>query len=210
MEITKEHIKCWINKINEKITENKCYLTKLDQPIGDGDHGVNMERGFQATVNMLETTSYDTVSSMLKACALSVMSKVGGAAGPLYGTAFLRMSLHLNGAQLVTEKMFIEALEEAVVGMKKRGRTEVGEKTMIDVWEPVVEKLQEDGAFHASAIIQTAKEARNKTEHIAASKGRASFFKEKSVGYIDPGAASSYIIFEALAETLEEGACQRG
>jgi len=202
MNITVKKTIQWLELVNEKIQANKQHLTKLDQPIGDGDHGINMARGFQEVVNLLQENEYESVSEVMKATAMTVMSKVGGASGPLFGTAFLRISIALKDKEEVDDITFIHGLEEALNGMKKRGRATTGEKTLIDVWEPVVNELKESSQLDANVIQRTAKEAMEKTENIQATKGRAAYFKEKSIGHIDPGSASSYYIFEALAEII--------
>lgn len=204
MSFTVEKAIKWLEKINEKIQENKQYLTKLDQPIGDGDHGINMARGFQEVVTIVNQKEYDTVSDVMKATAMTVMSKVGGASGPLYGTAFLKMSLAFKEKEVIDDATFIHGLEEALNGIKQRGRATLGEKTLVDVWEPVVNKLKQENNFQADLILNTAKAAMEKTKETMATKGRAAYFKENSIGHIDPGSASSFYLFEALAEVLEE------
>ncbi|MBO1004084.1 dihydroxyacetone kinase subunit DhaL [Pseudogracilibacillus auburnensis] len=204
MSFTVEKAIKWLEKINEKIQENKQYLTKLDQPIGDGDHGINMARGFQEVVTIVNEKEYDTVSDVMKATAMTVMSKVGGASGPLYGTAFLKMSLAFKEKEVIDDATFIHGLEEALNGIKQRGRAIHGEKTLVDVWEPVVNKLKQENNFQADLILNTAKAAMEKTKETMATKGRAAYFKENSIGHIDPGSASSFYLFEALAEVLEE------
>lgn len=204
MSFTVEKAIKWLEKVNEKIQENKQYLTKLDQPIGDGDHGINMARGFQEVVTIVNEKEYDTVSDVMKATAMTVMSKVGGASGPLYGTAFLKMSLAFKEKEIIDDATFIHGLEEALNGIKQRGRAMHGEKTLVDVWEPVVNKLKQENNFQADLILNMAKAAMEKTKETMATKGRAAYFKENSIGHIDPGSASSFYLFEALAEVLEE------
>ncbi len=128
----------WMEKMNEKVQANKEYLTELDQAIGDGDHGINMSRGFQEVVNKISVTSYETVSDCLKDVAMTLMTKVGGASGPLYGTAFLKMSISLRGKDKVDGMALILAIDEAVKGMIQRGKAAVGNKTMLDVWIPIL------------------------------------------------------------------------
>lgn len=192
----------WMEKANEKIQANKEYLTSLDNPIGDGDHGINMARGFNEVVAKLASKSYDTVSDVLRDVAMTLMSKVGGASGPLYGTAFLKMSSALKGLDTVDHKAFTKALEDAVAGVQQRGKATVGEKTLVDVWTPLVDYFKQANDFEASKIKSVAKEAMENTKTLTATKGRAAYFKEKSVGHIDPGSASTYYIFEALSEVV--------
>ncbi|UJL45445.1 dihydroxyacetone kinase subunit L [Virgibacillus sp. NKC19-16] len=190
----------WIGLTNEKIQANKEYLTSLDQVIGDSDHGINMSRGFQEAVNKISGESYDTASDVLKDVAMTLMSKVGGASGPLFGTLFLKLSTTFKGNDPVDYATFTSGLEEALSGVMQRGKATKGEKTLVDVWAPVVEHFKQENAFQADKILEVAKTAMENTKDLMATKGRAAYFKEKSIGHIDPGSASSYYIFEALAE----------
>lgn len=199
-----EHAIQWLARTNEYIQAEKQYLTRLDQTIGDGDHGINMARGFEAVLAKLSESTYATVADVLKDTALTLISTVGGASGPLYGTAFLRMATVLQGKDKIDVTSFSAALEAGVQGMKDRGRAEQGEKTLIDVWETVRKLFSQTEAFPSGTLAKTAKQAMEDTEKLIATKGRAAYFKEKSVGHIDPGAASSYYLFAALADVLEE------
>lgn len=193
----------WVEKTNEKIQSNKEYLTSLDQVIGDSDHGINMSRGFQEAVNKISGETYDTASDVLKDVAMTLMSKVGGASGPLFGTLYLKLSTTFKGVDPVDYRTFTSGLEEALNGVMQRGKATTGEKTLVDVWSPVVEQFKQEDAFQADKIAEMAKNAMENTKDIMATKGRAAYFKEKSIGHIDPGSASSYYIFEALAEVIE-------
>lgn len=195
-----------MEKTNEKIQSNKEYLTSLDQAIGDGDHGLNMARGFQEVVNKLSSSNYTYVSDVLKDVSMTLLSKVGGASGPLYGTAFLKMSTALKGIETVDYPQFKKAVVEAVNGVKERGKANKGEKTMIDVWEPIVDFLQKQDNLEAKELESTAEKAMEATQDLKATKGRAAYLKERSIGHLDPGSVSSYYIFAALSEVLEEGA----
>ncbi|PAV30927.1 dihydroxyacetone kinase subunit L [Virgibacillus profundi] len=205
MELQVKDIIQWFELTNEKIQANKDYLTSLDQPIGDGDHGINMARGFKEVVNKISTQDYENVADVLKDVAMTLMSKVGGASGPIFGTAFLKLSIAVKGSDSLNFETFTKGLEEAVNGVKQRGKATEGEKTMIDVWSPVVDYLKSEKDFQGDQIRKTAKQAMENTKEIMATKGRASYFKEKSIGHIDPGAASSFYIFEALAEVIKGG-----
>lgn len=201
-----QHAVEWLNKTNTKIQENKDYLTSLDQAIGDGDHGINMARGFNEVVDKLNSTDvYESVSDVMRDVAMTVISKVGGASGPLFGTAFLKMSVVFKGSEPVDYPTFSKGIEEALNGIKQRGKANVGEKTLIDVWSPVVDQLKEASEFQSELIVNTAKEAMEKTKDTMATKGRAAYLKERSIGHIDPGSTSSYYLFEALAEVIKEG-----
>jgi phosphoenolpyruvate---glycerone phosphotransferase subunit DhaL len=198
-----EQAKRWISIANDKIQQQKQYLTELDQAIGDGDHGLNMARGFKEVVEKIASTNYEDLGSLFKDVSMTLIAKVGGASGPLYGTAFLKMSLALAGKKGADDKELIAALEVALDGIKARGKASVGEKTMVDVWEPVMEFLREKGSMQAKEAALLAKEKMEHTKELEAKKGRAAYLGKRSVGHIDPGSASSYLLFAALAEVLE-------
>src|SRR5699024_6179934 len=200
-----EHVIKWMERTNDKIGQNKEYLTSLDQAIGDGDHGINMVRGFQEVVNKITEQEYKTVADALKDIAMTLISKVGGASGPLYGTAFLKFSMASKDHD-VTYDTFVKGVEDACNGINQRGKADVGEKTMLDVWCPVADQLKKENQFNADVILRTTKEAMENTKDIMATKGRASYMKERSIGHLDPGAVSSFYLFEALAEVIQEGA----
>ncbi|MFB5164664.1 dihydroxyacetone kinase subunit DhaL [Parageobacillus toebii] len=198
-----EQAKRWMNIANDKIQQQKQYLTELDQAIGDGDHGLNMARGFQEVVEKISSANYEDLGSLFKDVSMTLIAKVGGASGPLYGTAFLKMSLALAGKKEADDKELIAALEAALDGIKARGKANVGEKTMVDVWEPVMEFLREKGSIHTKEAALLAKEKMEHTKELEAKKGRAAYLGKRSIGHIDPGSASSYLLFAALAEVLE-------
>ncbi|WP_374284332.1 dihydroxyacetone kinase subunit DhaL [Lactococcus sp.] len=175
---------------NEKIQANKAYLSELDTPIGDGDHGANMARGMSETMKAVENGSPSTLSSLFKTVAMTLMSKVGGASGPLYGSAFLAMS---KAAQSSSDlSVLIEAGLEAI---KKRGKATSGEKTMVDIWSAFLADLQAGTASseHLQQVVEASKD-------ILATKGRASYLGERSLGHIDPGTQSSAYLFESFLE----------
>lgn len=176
---------------SQKITEYKDYLSELDTPIGDGDHGGNMKRGVDGLQEMLAGKDEASVVDLLKTAAMAMMSKVGGASGPLYGTAFLEMSKALQSHA----DDWAGAIQAAADGIAKRGHAQAGDKTMLDVWLPAAEALQE-GDLTADQIdgwVQA-------TENMQAHKGRASYVGERSVGHIDPGAMSTSYWLKALVE----------
>ncbi|GIO23914.1 dihydroxyacetone kinase subunit DhaL [Oceanobacillus sp. J11TS1] len=200
--LTVQLVQEWMKKTNERMQENKAYLTELDQAIGDSDHGINMSRGFREVVNKLEQSAYDDVSTVLKDVAMTLMSKVGGASGPLYGTAFLKLSTALKGKDIVNKEDLAAGLEAAANGIQHRGKSTTGEKTMVDVWVPVVLWWKGQDEINAEGLEKVAKEAMESTKSMEATKGRASYLQAKSVGHIDPGSTSSYYIFKSLAEVL--------
>ena len=190
MELTKELLEEWISRFYEKIQNNKGYLSDLDAAIGDGDHGNNMARGMQAVTESLEKNETADTTQSLKLIAMALISKVGGASGPLYGTAFLEMAKASNDT-----KDLGELLQKALSGIEKRGGAQPNDKTMVDVWNKVVSKA--DDSSLTNADIEAAVES---TKDMVAKKGRASYLGERSVGHLDPGAVSSGYLFEALLE----------
>lgn len=190
MELTKELLAEWISRFYGKIQNNKGYLSDLDAAIGDGDHGNNMARGMQAVTESLEKNETADTTQSLKLIAMALISKVGGASGPLYGTAFLEMAKASNDT-----KDLGELLQKALSGIEKRGGAQPNDKTMVDVWNKVVSKA--DDSSLTNADIEAAVES---TKDMVAKKGRASYLGERSVGHLDPGAVSSGYLFEALLE----------
>jgi phosphoenolpyruvate---glycerone phosphotransferase subunit DhaL len=197
-----------VREMAAAMEENRRHLTKLDSEIGDGDHGNNMNRGFQAALERVEGTDASTPADVLKAVSMALISKVGGAAGPLYGTAFLRASTALADKEEVSAEDAAEALEAALGGVKQRGKAEVGDKTIIDALEPAVEAAKEAagegsvaGVFRAAA--EAAKEGAESTVPLTARRGRASYLGARAEGHQDPGATSTYFLLDAAARTLE-------
>jgi phosphoenolpyruvate---glycerone phosphotransferase subunit DhaL len=197
-----------IREMAAAMEENRRHLTKLDSEIGDGDHGNNMKRGFQAALERVEGADASTPADVLKAVSMALISKVGGAAGPLYGTAFLRASTALADKEEVSAEDAAEAIEAALGGVKQRGKAEVGDKTIIDALEPAVEAAKEAagegsvaGVFRAAA--EAAKEGAESTVPLTARRGRASYLGARAEGHQDPGATSTYLLLDAAARTLE-------
>jgi dihydroxyacetone kinase-like protein len=190
--------------------ENRRYLTKLDSEIGDGDHGNNMHRGLQAALERLDGADPTTPSDALKAVSMALVSKVGGAAGPLYGTAFLRASSAVSDKAELSAQDAAGALEAALGGVKQRGRAEVGDKTIVDALEPAVEaakKAASEANGNVAAVFRAAAEAAQEgaesTVPLTARKGRASYLGPRAQGHQDPGATSTYLLLEAAARALE-------
>ena len=199
----------WIELSAADIAEQRGYLVDLDRAIGDGDHGENMDRGFKAAVEALEQTQPGSVAEVLKTVAKTLMSTVGGAAGPLYGTAFLRASKaagdgNLDGAGVAA------VIAGALDGIQARGKATTGEKTMVDAWTPALEAARaaaESGSGPAAVLeaAATAAEAgAAATEPLRATKGRASYLGERSIGHLDPGAVSTSLILRAAARAAGE------
>jgi dihydroxyacetone kinase-like protein len=192
------------------IAEQKVALTELDSAIGDADHGINMDRGFKAAVARLPEVTDGTPAQVLKAVAQALISKVGGAAGPLYGTAFLRASTALGDRPELDAEAVVTALEAALEGLRARGKAEVGDKTMIDAWAPAVEAARRavEGGEDLPAVLDAAEAAARQgmtdTIPLVARKGRASYLGERSAGHQDPGATSSHLLFATLQCTGAE------
>ena len=197
-----------VREMAAAMEENRRYLTKLDSEIGDGDHGNNMHRGFQAALERLDGADPSTPAEALKGVSMALVSKVGGAAGPLYGTAFLRASSALQEKDEVSAEDAAQALEAALGGIKQRGKAEVGDKTIVDALEPAVEAAKEAASngsvaevFRAAA--EAAREGAQSTVPLTARKGRASYLGERAKGHQDPGATSTYYLLDAAARALE-------
>ncbi len=203
-----QKVKEIILAISEIIEEKKLYLTQLDAAIGDGDHGLNMAKGFGAAKVKMESTEFETPGDVLKAVGMALISKVGGAAGPLYGTAFLNASKSVAGKTELDLNDYQIMLEAALDGVKSRGKATVGEKTMVDAIEPALVALKKaiaEGASTREAMdkaVLAAEEGVSYTKTIIAKKGRASYLGERSIGHEDPGAMSSYVILKTIAESF--------
>jgi dihydroxyacetone kinase-like protein len=186
------------------VAEHRVELIQLDRAIGDGDHGENLDRGFRAVLAKLDESTPDTPGGVLKLVATTLISKVGGAAGPLYGTAFLRASTALGPAAELGPAEVVEALRAALGGVVARGKAEVGDKTMVDALDPAVraaEKATDSVAALLSAAADAADAGAESTVPLVARKGRASYLGERSADHLDPGARSSALILRSLAES---------
>ena len=199
----------WIELAAVDVAEQRDYLVDLDRAIGDGDHGENMDRGFKAAVEALGQAEPASVAEVLKTVAKTLMSTVGGAAGPLYGTAFLRASKAAGDGELDAAGV-AAVIEGALGGIQARGKATTGEKTMVDAWTPALDAARaaaESGA-DAVATLQAAATAAEAgaaaTEPLRATKGRASYLGERSIGHLDPGAVSTSLILRAAARAAGE------
>jgi dihydroxyacetone kinase-like protein len=204
--ITHDAIEDWMKRFAADVAENRQYLTKLDGAIGDGDHGTNMDRGMKKALERLEATDGDDIGASLKAVGMALVSSVGGAAGPLYGTLFLQMGQAAAGRSELDLAGFTDALDAGVQGVIKRGKAEPGDKTMLDALGPALEALRAaDGDDVAGALQQAAEAAREGMEAtvpLVARKGRASYLGERSAGHQDPGATSSHLLLKTAAEAV--------
>lgn len=199
----------WIELAAVDIAEQRDYLVDLDRAIGDGDHGENMDRGFKAAVEALGQAQPASVAEVLKTVAKTLMSTVGGAAGPLYGTAFLRASKaagdgDLDGAGVAA------VIAGALDGIQARGKATTGEKTMVDAWTPALEaaRAAAESGSDPAAVLEAAATAAEAgaaaTEPMRATKGRASYLGERSIGHLDPGAVSTSLILRAAVRAAGE------
>ena len=199
----------WIELAAADVAEQRDYLVDLDRAIGDGDHGENMDRGFKAAVEALGQAEPASVAEVLKTVAKTLMSTVGGAAGPLYGTAFLRASKaagdgELDGAGVAA------VIAGALDGIQARGKATTGEKTMVDAWTPALEaaRAAAESGSDPAAVLEAAATAAEAgaaaTEPLRATKGRASYLGERSIGHLDPGAVSTSLILRAAVRAAGE------
>jgi dihydroxyacetone kinase-like protein len=202
----------WIRAFAAAVAENKEYLTELDSAIGDADHGINMNRGMQAVVAKLDAGEKAAdVGALLKTVGMTLVSTVGGASGPLYGTLFLEMGKSAAGKSELSGQDWADALAAGVAGVQRRGKAELGDKTMLDALVPAVETLRSalaggstlDEALRRSA--ETAQAGVAATIPLVAHKGRASYLGERSANHQDPGATSSWLLLRTAAETLATG-----
>jgi dihydroxyacetone kinase-like protein len=199
----------WLALAAEAMAEHREELIELDRPIGDSDHGENMDRGFKAVTGKLAEAAPGTPGAALKVTAMTLISKVGGAAGPLYGTAFLRAATALGDTPEIDAATLATALQAARDGIVARGKAESGDKTMVDAWTPAVEAAA-GVAGHGGdvrkvlqAAAQAAEDGAVATDPMLARKGRASYLGERSIGHRDPGAVSSALILRAAARAAE-------
>ena len=183
----------WIDDFAQKVVAEQTYLSELDTPIGDGDHGGNMARGLEAVLAKLEEGPADTTDQLFQVTAMQLISTVGGASGPLYGSAFMGMAKTAK-----TEASDVELFQAGLDMIVKRGKAVVGEKTMVDVWTGVIDLLRE-GVLNHEAIDQLVEASKD----IQATKGRASYVGERSIGHIDPGSYSSGLLFHAYLDSQD-------
>ena len=197
-----------IANMTEKIQEQKDFLTELDNEIGDGDHGINMARGFAAVKEKLPAMADKDVGAILKEVGMTLVSTVGGASGPLYGTAFMKAGMACKGMAEISGEDMLKALSAAIAGIKQRGKSEEGEKTMLDALCPAERALSEaleGGAALKDALgkaVNAAEAGLLHTRDIIATKGRASYLGERSLGHQDPGATSTLLMLQVMEAAL--------
>ena len=206
--VTVDRLVAWLSTFRDAVHEHGAYLTELDSAIGDADHGANLIRGMDAVMAAVEPPP-ENAGDLLKKVGMTLVTSVGGASGPLYGTFFLRAATAVGDATVLDGPALLTALRAGLEGIVARGKAEAGDKTMYDALEPAMAAFEEalaSGAepdVAARAAADAAAAGRDATEPMLALKGRASYLGERSVGHIDPGAASSALLLAALADTLE-------
>lgn len=199
-----------LTRIAQRMEEEKLFLSELDNAIGDGDHGINMARGFGEVVKKLPALEDKDVGTILKTTGMTLVSTVGGASGPLYGTAFMQAGKELSGQTDLEGKDLITILKAFIAGVQLRGKSVAGEKTMLDAMIPAMEAIEEElkAGQPVSAALQKGVEAAQKgveyTKTIIATKGRASYLGERSLGHQDPGATSFTLMLVTLADALSK------
>lgn len=206
--VTKEQILQWLQTFAAEIEQNKDYLTELDAAIGDADHGINMDRGFKKVLSQLSSVADKDIGSILKTVSMTLISSIGGASGPLYGTLFLRASSAVAGKQELTDEDMLGILQAGLDGVLGRGKAQLGDKTMVDVLSPAVAAFQQavgEGRatlFAMQQAVAAAEQGMKDTTPMLAKKGRASYLGERSVGHQDPGATSCYLMLKSLLKAI--------
>jgi dihydroxyacetone kinase-like protein len=210
MSITREDALNWIKAIATTIGESSTYLTELDAAIGDADHGVNMDRGFKAVMKKIPEVCDKDIGTIFKTIGMTLISTVGGAGGPLYGTFFLQAGMKTAGKMELDLADWTEALDAALSGVIMRGKAELGDKTMVDALTPAIavlkQSIPEGRPMHQALELsaQAARKGMEDTIPLVARKGRASYLGERSAGHQDPGATSSFLILQAAADTWKD------
>ena len=206
MAVSYDEVVAWLKTFAATIAENKQYLTELDSAIGDADHGINMDRGFQAVLGKLDAGPPGDIGALFKTVGMTLVSTVGGAGGPLYGTLFLQLGIATAGKTEITAEDWATALGAAVTGVQSRGKAELGDKTMLDALIPARDAFAgavAEGADLSSALRRSAgaaAEGMTATIPLVARKGRASYLGERSAGHQDPGATSSTLLLRTVAD----------
>ena len=206
--VTKEQVVRWLEATAAVLEANKGYLTDLDSAIGDADHGTNMDRGFKKVMEKLPTVADKDIGNILKTVGMTLISTVGGASGPLYGTFYLRGGMAADAKEELDADDLVNVLQGAVDGIIQRGRAQPGDKTMVDALLPALAALKQavaDGQELPAAVaaaVAAAEQGMKDTIPLQARKGRASYLGERSIGHQDPGATSSHLILNALLGVL--------
>ncbi len=211
MSVPYDQVVQFVRAFAKVMSENREYLTDLDSAIGDADHGINMDRGMSAALAKLDGVPEGDVGNLFKTVGMTLVSTVGGAGGPLYGTLFLQMGTAVAGKPELSPQDWAEALTKGLEGVVMRGKAELGDKTMVDALTPARDALKEaldEGASFGDALRRSAaaaEEGMKDTIPLVARKGRASYLGERSAGHQDPGATSSYLLLKTAADTWADG-----
>ena len=208
--ITKAQVVKWLDNVSVVLAANKDYLTELDSPIGDADHGINMDRGFRKVAEKMPTVAATDIGNILKTVGMTLMSSVGGASGPLYGTFFMKSGMALASKEELTDEDLVDRVTNGVDGILQRGRAQLQDKTMYDAWNPAIDALKAAFASGADTVtalskaVDAAEAGMKATIPLQARKGRASYLGERSIGHQDPGATSTYLMLKALLDAVKE------
>ncbi|MBC7763628.1 MAG: dihydroxyacetone kinase subunit L [Candidatus Saccharibacteria bacterium] len=206
--VSLERLVAWLSRFTQLVTENRGYLTELDSAIGDADHGSNMARGMTAVMEKIAATPSTAIDALFKQVGMTLVSSVGGASGPLYGTFFLRFGTTAGAVTELDGAALAAALRAGLGGIVARGKAELGDKTMFDAMSPAIDafdsELASGAEIAASSVVAfaAAERGRDATKPLVARKGRASYLGDRSAGHLDPGATSTALLFQALSEGL--------
>ena len=209
MTVSKNQIVQWLESTAEVLSENKEYLTELDAAIGDADHGINMDRVFRKVMEKLPSVADKDIGNILKTIGMTLISSVGGAAGPLYGTFYMRSGMAVAAKEELDNDDIVKMLQAGVDGIVQRGRAQLEDKTMFDAWAPALEALSgslangDDLVVAMRSAVAAAEQGMKDTIPLQAKKGRASYLGERSIGHQDPGATSSYLILNELLGAID-------
>jgi dihydroxyacetone kinase-like protein len=211
MTVTKKQILRWLEASARVMASNQEYLTQLDSEIGDADHGINMNRGFGVVLNQLPALNDTDIGTILKKTGMALISSVGGASGPLYGTFFMRMGSVVSDKDELGSQDLYDMLKAGMDGIVQRGRAKAGDKTMVDAWIPALDALkvaidEDQGTLSSIRMaVAAAEKGMKDTIPLQAKKGRASYLGARSIGHQDPGATSSYLLLKTLLDSVEQG-----
>lgn len=208
MTVTKDQIVRWLENTATVLNQNRDYLTQLDSAIGDADHGTNMDRGFKKVMEKLPTVTDKDIGNIMKTVGMTLISSVGGASGPLYGTFYMRAGMAADAKEELNDEDVVALLQSGVDGILQRGRAQLGDKTMIDAWLPAMDALKaavaagKGSTESLRAAVAAAEQGMKDTIPLQARKGRASYLGERSIGHQDPGATSSYLVLNAFLDAV--------
>jgi len=204
--VSKQHIIQWLEKAATKFEDEKDFLTELDRQIGDADHGINMNRGFHKVTEKLPEVAEKDIGSIMKTTGMALLSSIGGASGPLYGTFFLRGAASVTAKEKLNLAELTKMLQDGLDGVQQRGKAIAGDKTMVDTWIAILDNLKQNQNKPLTEALRLASKASEQgminTIEMQARKGRASYLGERSIGHQDPGATSSHFLFVELCNAI--------